>query len=115
MPAIRVRRVASIAIALVVTTVAMGCGGSAKRTTPVPTQTLEAAARAAAIAGVTTTEPDEECAQRLTARLVHRVYAGVSRCKRIVARSSTSPNFDANVIAAKVAGDRAVARVVVKN
>src|SRR4051794_22350223 len=113
MSAARVRTVASIAIALVVTTLMSGCGGG-KRTTPVPAQTLEAAVRAAAIAGVTTIDANEECVQLLTTRLVHRVYGGVTRCKRIVARSGTPPNFDANVIATKVAGPRAVARIVLK-
>jgi hypothetical protein len=110
-----VRTLASIATALVVTTLTMGCGGGGKRTTPVPSQTLEAAARAAAVAGVTTIEPNEQCVQWLTSRLVHRVYGGVSRCKRIVARFSAPPNFDTNVVATKVAGQRALARVVVKN
>jgi hypothetical protein len=113
----RVRTVASIATALVVTTLMMGCGAGGKQTTPVPvpSQTLDAAARAAAVAGVTTIEPNEQCVQWLTSRLVHRVYGGVSRCKRIVARFTAPANFDTNVIATKVAGQRALARVVLKN
>jgi hypothetical protein len=110
----RVRTGASIATALVVTTLTMGCGGGGKRT-PLPSQTPEDAARAAAVAGVTAFRPNEQCVQWLTSRLIHRVYGGVSRCKRVVAHSSASPNFDANVIADKVAGQRALVRVVVKN
>ena len=60
-------------------------------------------------------EPDEQCTHWLTSRLVDRVYGGVSRCKRIVGRFSDPPNFDASVIATKIAGQRALVRMVVKN
>src|SRR5436305_15280328 len=85
----------------------MGCGGGGKRTT-LPSQTPDDAVRAAAVAGVTAFRPKEQCVQWLTARLIRRVYGGVSRCKRVVSDSSASPNFDANVIGVQVAGRRAL-------
>jgi hypothetical protein len=94
-----------------VTAVAVGCGGGTK---PIPRQTPEDAVRAAAVAGVLASGSNEQCLHWGT-HLVTRVYGSVSRCKRLVARSSASPNFDANVIAAKVAGQRALVRVLVKN
>lgn len=93
----------------------MGCGGGSEHTATGRGQALEAAARAAAVAAVTTIDPNEDCVERLTSRLVHEVYDSVARCKRIVARFSDPPNFDANVIATKVTGQRALVRLTLKN
>src|SRR4051812_7739031 len=91
----------------------MGCGGG-KHNTP-PSHALEAAVRAAAIAGVSGFEPNGRCVQSLSSGLIHRVYGSVSRCKRVVGDSAASPNFGVNVIAEKVTGQRALVRVVAKN
>jgi hypothetical protein len=109
----RVRTGASIATALVVTTLIAGCGGG--KATPSPSATPEGAARAAAVAGVMAFGSNDQCVQGLTSGLIHRVYGSVARCRRVVSHSNASPNFDANVVADKVTGQRALVRVLVKN